>query len=141
MAWLQVHICMLRTLAWHDSTKLRAKRKLDFVNLDHTTWKDFLWEFLRYAQQPAWWRAHVIHRAPEKPLVDLETGDVRPAPPPCTLVDTSGPAGAPEATNGATPAAVKEEKKEETKPGAVNGGQKTSKASGMSSICTHCCRC
>ena len=119
--WLQVYICMLSTLAWHDSTKLRAKRKLDFVNLDHTTWKDFLWEFLRYAQQPAWWRAHVIHRAPEKPLVDLQTGDVRPAPPPCTLVDTSDAAGAPEATNGSTTAAVKAE----TKP-AVNGGHKSS---------------
>ena len=75
---MQVHICLLRTLAWHDSTKLRAKRKLDFANLDHTSWKDFLWEFLRYAQQTDWWRSHVIHRAPEKPLVDLHTGAVKP---------------------------------------------------------------
>lgn len=139
---------MLRTLAWHDSTKLRAKRKLDFANLDHTTWKDFLWEFLRYAQQPAWWRAHVIHRAPEKPLVDLQTGDVRPAPPPCTLVDTPNAAEAPATTNGAT-AAVKTEQQPaasaattEQQPaasaattnGGQNGSQKNSAAGAALSV-------
>ena len=123
--FLQVHICLLRTLAWHDSTKLRAKRKLDFANLDHTTWKDFLWEFLRYAQQPAWWRAHVIHRGPEKPLEDRITGHVRKVPK-CTLLDTSDAAAAPAATNGASGAV-----KEEPEPAADENGDQTPPTTGV----------
>jgi hypothetical protein len=121
-----VHICILRTLAWHDSTKLRAKRKLDFEHLDHTTWKDFLWEFLRYAQQPAWWRSHVIHRAPEKPLVDLHTGDVRLAPPSCVAAADSKDHVT---INGAS-VAVKQETKPGTNFGQI-GGQKSSTSSGL----------
>ena len=74
----QIHICLLRALAWHDSKAMRQARKLDLARLDETTWKDYLWEFLRYLGFIDWWRSHVIARPPEKPTVDLATGQPVP---------------------------------------------------------------
>ena len=79
---MQVHICLLRALAWHDSKLQRQARKLDLAKLDETTWKDYLWEFLRYLHCFDWWRQHVIARPPEQPAVDLATGE------PCAAVPT-----------------------------------------------------
>jgi len=79
---LQLHVCLLRSLAWHDSRPMRARRKLDLGHLDETTWKDYLWEYMRYVGALAWWRQHIIRRAPERPLLDLRTGMPRTAPRP-----------------------------------------------------------
>jgi hypothetical protein len=70
----ELHICLLRALAWHDSKLQRQARKLDLSRLDATTWKDYLWEYLRYLHCFDWWRQHVISRPPEPPFVDLKTG-------------------------------------------------------------------
>jgi DDT domain/PHD-finger/WSTF, HB1, Itc1p, MBD9 motif 1 len=75
----EVHICLLRALAWHDSKLQRQARKLDFARLDATSWPDYLWEYLRFFHCFDWWRSHVITRPPERPLVDPDTGVSREA--------------------------------------------------------------
>lgn len=79
---VQLHVCLLRSLAWHDSRAMRARRKLDLGHLDETTWKDYLWEYMRYVGALAWWRQHIIRRAPEQPLLSLRDGTARTAPRP-----------------------------------------------------------
>jgi hypothetical protein len=75
----EVHICLLRALAWHESKTQRLARKLPLATLDTNTWKDHLWEYLRYLHCFDWWQAHVIHRRPEVPFVDLRSGQVNPS--------------------------------------------------------------
>ena len=74
----EVHICVLRALAWHDSKLQRQARKLDFARLDATTWPDYLWEYLRYFHCFDWWRQNVVLRPPELSRLDLATGATNP---------------------------------------------------------------
>lgn len=92
---MQLHVCLLRSLAWHDSRAMRARRKLNLGHLDETTWKDYLWEYMRYVGALAWWRQHIIRRAPEQPLLDLRTGTPSVAPRPAAAAAANPAPGAP----------------------------------------------
>ena len=95
----ELHICLLRALAWLDSKPVRAARRLDFASLDATTWPDYLWDYLRFLRCFDWWRTHVISRPPEQPSVDPATGQP-PANPAERAPPSAGPMPAAEEAGG-----------------------------------------
>ena len=48
----EVHVCVLRTLAFDELAEERQERKLDLTFLDHVTWPSYVWEWLRLTDDP-----------------------------------------------------------------------------------------
>ncbi|GFR49140.1 hypothetical protein Agub_g11157, partial [Astrephomene gubernaculifera] len=42
----ELHVCVLRTLASHETSAARRRRLLDLEHLDQVTWPEFVWEWL-----------------------------------------------------------------------------------------------
>ena len=48
----EIFICLLRTFAQDENKEHRASRVLDMGNLDHITWAEYVWEWLRLTASP-----------------------------------------------------------------------------------------
>jgi len=48
----EVHVCVLRALAFDEVEEEREERKLDLGLLDHITWPCYVWEMLRLTEDP-----------------------------------------------------------------------------------------
>jgi hypothetical protein len=42
----ELHVCLLRTLALHETSADRRRRRLDLALLDSATWPEFVWDWL-----------------------------------------------------------------------------------------------
>jgi DDT domain/WSTF, HB1, Itc1p, MBD9 motif 1 len=48
----ELHVCVLRALAFDEVEEEREERKLDLGMLDHLTWPCYVWEMLRLTEDP-----------------------------------------------------------------------------------------
>ncbi|KXZ44090.1 hypothetical protein GPECTOR_74g704 [Gonium pectorale] len=60
----QLHVCILRTLAAHETSAARRRRRLDLEHLDEVTWPEFVWEWLELAGEKQLMK-HRAQAAPE----------------------------------------------------------------------------
>lgn len=60
----ELFVCILRALAQDENRAQRAARVLDLNLLDHITWPEFLWEWLRLTGNPL--HRHRSHLLPQK---------------------------------------------------------------------------
>ena len=48
----EMFVCLLRGLAHDENREARARRLLDLGSLDHVTWPEYVWEWLRLSHNP-----------------------------------------------------------------------------------------
>ena len=48
----EIFVAVLRGLAHDENRKARGNRMLDLDNLDHVTWPEYVWEWLRLSHNP-----------------------------------------------------------------------------------------